>query len=87
MKKQATANREQGSELEVLLRAALPAVSHAAEPERNLWPAMLRRIEQQPACTPVAAHAVPWFDWALAGALFVLFAVSPGLVPVLLYYL
>lgn len=92
MTNQGTGNRDQGTGpsaggMQELLRRAVAPVADETGPERDLWPAMLRRIEEKPGCAPAAAHAVPWFDWALAGALILLVAVSPGLAPVLLYYL
>lgn len=61
-----------------LLKAALPPIEDA-EPPRDLWPAMLRRLDQR--------SVPPWFDWALAGGL-ALFAVAfPSTIPVFLYYL
>lgn len=42
------------------LQQAFPPVNR--EPGRDLWPAMLRRLESSPT-------TVPWYDWALAGAL------------------
>ncbi len=81
MKKQGTGNMDQGSErIEKLLRQALPPIGDASAPERDLWPAMLRRLGERPA-------AVPWFDWALMGALAALIAAFPAAIPVLLYYL
>jgi hypothetical protein len=66
-----------------LLRQALPPVESNAEPERDLWPAVLRRLDEDAA----QRKAVPWFDWALLGGLAV-FAVSfPATIPVFLYYL
>lgn len=63
---------------ELLKRAVRPMGT--AEPERDLWPAMLRRMEARPA-------APPWWDWALAGGV-ALFALScPATIPLLLYYL
>jgi hypothetical protein len=61
------------------LREALPPL---AQPElrRDLWPDMLRRLEEKPV-------RVAWFDWALlaaAGAAMVFF---PGVIPALLYHL
>jgi hypothetical protein len=63
-----------------LLRRALPPLRDA-EPARDLWPAVLRRLSARPAPSP------PWFDWALAGGLVVFAAFAPSTVPVLLYYL
>jgi len=68
-----------------LLQQALPPVDPAAEPSRDLWPAMLRRIDQLPAAH--VARRQNWFDWALLAGLIV-FAVSfPATIPVFLYYL
>ena len=41
--------------LKNLLRQALPPVE--GEPGRDLWPAVLRRLDARPA-------SLPWFDWA-----------------------
>ena len=82
MKKQGT--RDQGNEgterIERLLRQALPPIADANGQERDLWPAMLRKLDEQPA-------RVPWFDWALIGALAALIAVFPAAIPVVMYYL
>ena len=64
--------------LRQLLRAAVPPTS--TELDRDLWPGMLRRLNEKPA-------GVPWFDWAMAGALVVLLAIAPGAIPILLYQL
>ncbi|HEY6491121.1 MAG: hypothetical protein WCC26_05440 [Terracidiphilus sp.] len=66
-----------------LLKAALPPIENTepgnSGPARDLWPAILRRLDERP--------APPWFDWALAGGL-ALFAVAfPATIPVFLYYL
>ena len=65
-------------EVQRLLRGAFPPVE--TEPRRDLWPAMARRIESQP------AH-VTWFDWALAGAAGFTLAVFPELILVVVYHL
>jgi hypothetical protein len=62
-----------------LLKQALPPLGNN-EPARDLWPAMLRRIDARPA-------AVPWFDWALAGGLAAFALAFPASIPVFLYYL
>ena len=81
MKRQGTGIRDQGSErIEKLLRQALPPIGDASDPEHDLWPAMLRKLDERPA-------RVPWFDWALMGALAALIAAFPAAIPVLLYYL
>lgn len=92
MKKQGAGSREQGSVLGIsglqeLVRRAVPPAGDEAEPERDLWPVLLHRMEDNPAATPVTTAAVPWFDWALAAAVLTLLAASPALIPVLLYYL
>jgi hypothetical protein len=51
-----------------------------AELRRDLWPAMLTRLEAESA-------RVPWFDWALLAAVSVWLVVSPRAIPLLLYYL
>ena len=63
-----------------LLRKSLPATQVGAELRRDLWPAMLKRLEER-------STAVLWFDWALAAALVVWLVFSPGAIPVLLYHL
>lgn len=51
-----------------------------AELRRDLWPAMLKRLEARPC-------KVPWFDWALLAAVAALLVFFPGAIPVLLYHL
>jgi hypothetical protein len=73
-----------------LLQRALPPISPGAEPGRDLWPAVLRRLNADAAPTHhiiPARFSVPWFDWALLAGL-VVFAVSfPATIPMFLYYL
>lgn len=81
MKRQGTGNGDQGTErMERLLRASVERVDAAAEPSHDLWPAMLRRMEQKPVVTA-------WFDWALAGGVAVFALAFPAAIPVFLYYL
>jgi hypothetical protein len=61
-----------------LLQQALPSVR--SELRQDLWPRMLRRMEER-------ARAVPWFDWALAALLIAGISVSPHAIPLLLYHL
>jgi hypothetical protein len=63
-----------------LLRAAMPRIAEDAEPSRDLWPDVLRRMSRK-------TEKVPWFDWALAGGLVALVAAFPSAIPVILYYL
>jgi hypothetical protein len=72
---------QEHSELEKIresLKLAFPPVDH--ELRRDLWPSMLRRMEM-----PV--RAVPWYDWALAAAVAVLFVSVPKLALLLAYHL
>ena len=69
-----------------LLQQALPPVESSAEPARDLWPAVLRRLDAEPIAAP-APFRHNWFDWALLAG-FVVFAASfPATIPVFLYYL
>ena len=83
-------DREQGAEsreqehIKRMLREALPPFGADAEPDRDLWPAMLRQMDEQ---TSRAAASVPWFDWALAGGLLAFVSIVPRTIPVILYYL
>ena len=72
-------NREQ-ERMKIRLQQALPRVPPDAEPARDLWPAVLGRLDAAPA-------APPWFDWALLAALVALLALFPVSIPVILYYL
>jgi len=61
-----------------LLSQALPPMQN--ELARDLWPQMLRRMDER-------APTVPWFDWALIALLIAAIAVSPHSIPLLLYHL
>jgi hypothetical protein len=63
-----------------VLKAAMPRISGDAEPARDLWPDVLRRLDREPV-------RIPWFDWALVGGLVGLAMAFPAAIPVLLYYL
>jgi hypothetical protein len=87
-----TKNRDQGSEIRdqeadrmtLLLKSAIPRMDDDADLPRDLWPAMLRRMDE-PSVRGVAS--IPWFDWALAGGLVAFAAIAPRTIPVILYYL
>lgn len=87
-------DQNQNDRIKQLLKQAVPPVAADAEPERDLWPAVLRRLDQGHAAQPRVRSMqwpvqwpIPWFDWALVGGL-VVFAVSfPATIPVFLYYL
>jgi len=65
------------------IRASLrKSIAPAADRElkRDLWPQMLRRLDER-------SLRVPWFDWALAALLTALIFFFPELIPALLYQL
>jgi hypothetical protein len=72
-----------------LLRQALPPVEAegepAPEPRTDLWPAVLRRLDTQPAAQPRLNWV--WFDWALLAGVVAVTVAFPASVPLLLYYL
>jgi hypothetical protein len=85
-------NQERDENVEKLLRQVFPPAN--AELPADLWPRMLRRLEEAPELvSPVGLgwkarlDAVPWFDWALAAAAGVCVCAAPRLIPVLLYHL
>ncbi len=75
-------NEQNQKRIEQLLKKSLPSVGDqvGTELRRDLWPAMLRRMEAH-------GSAVPWFDWALLAAVAAWLAFFPGAIPVLLYHL
>lgn len=70
-------NTNDEDRIKKLLHQALPPAD--GEPSRDLWPAVLRRVDAKPT-------AVPWFDWALLAGLVGLAALFPASIPVLLFY-
>jgi hypothetical protein len=72
-------NNDEERKLREFLRSNLPRVD--AEPRRDLWPAMLRRMDVH------EQRAVPWFDWALLGLAAACLAFVPRIIPMLLYHL
>lgn len=60
------------------LKRAFPPVDQ--DLRRDLWPAMVRRLEKP-------AGPVPWYDWALAAGLAGALLVFPKLVLLLAYHL
>ena len=75
---------EHDDRIKDLLRKAMPPVEKLPDASLDLWPAMLRRLDDQ----ALRGHAsIPWFDWALGGALLAFAAIAPRSIPVILYYL
>jgi hypothetical protein len=61
------------------LKSALPPLNDA-ELNVDLWPRMLRRLEEAPV-------TFGWFETILAGLVAVAFLIFPELVPAMLYHL
>ena len=78
-------NEKDQDRMKKLLQQALPPVKGDSEPRRDLWPAMLRRLDARPAARALTGWA--WFDGALAFGLLGLAAFFPASIPLLLYYL
>lgn len=82
---------DQEKELANVLQQAVPSVN--GELRRDLWPAMLRRLDEHPHEQPWTAalfssatvRAVPWFDWAMLAGLIVGVSVFPSSIPIWLY--
>jgi hypothetical protein len=72
-------NDNEERKLREFLRSSLPRAD--AEPRRDLWPAMLRRMDVR------EPQPVPWFDWALLGLAAACLAFVPRIIPMLLYHL
>ena len=70
---------EEQDTLKRLLQKAVPPVGEAT-PGRDLWPQMLRKMEQEP-------REVHWLDWALAAVLAGWMFLSPAEILRLLYHL
>ncbi|MGA9060612.1 MAG: hypothetical protein WB341_03000 [Terracidiphilus sp.] len=75
-----------------LLQQSLPPVGSGElptpEPARDLWPAVLRRLDSEPTAAPrLLPASLPWFDWALLAGLIGFAAAFPATIPVFLYYL
>ncbi len=70
---------ESGDEkLQQLLKKAFAPVD--AELGSDLWPRMLRKLDERP-------MPVPWFDWILVALLAASFFFFPEVIPALLYHL
>jgi hypothetical protein len=72
-------NKENHKEIKEVLQQALAPLKDS-ELRRDLWPQMLRKLDEQPS-------RIPWFDWALAAILGAVLFLFPGTIPALLYHL
>ncbi len=72
-------NEENNKEMKEILTQKIAPVKDT-ELRRDLWPQMLRKLDEQPS-------RVPWFDWALATLLGVVLFFFPRAIPALLYHL
>ena len=77
-------NAHDEDRMKKLLQQALPPVEGDAGLARDLWPAVLGRLNNRPTA---ARSGWAWFDLALAAGLVALAAFFPASIPVLLYYL
>ena len=70
---------EDEKEIQQLLKQA---ISQQGDTElvRDLWPAMLHKLQAPPI-------PVPWWDWALLAVVAATFLFFPGMIPALLYQL
>jgi len=71
-------NDQEFQELGKKLRDAIPPL-HQPELNRDLWPAMLQKLNQQ-------RLPVPWFDWLLAALAAAVLIFFPSAIPALLYH-
>jgi hypothetical protein len=74
-------NEEIKNAKELLKQAVTPMQN--TELRRDLWPQMLRKLEEQ----PLPIHNVSWFDWALASLAAAALLFFPGIIPALFYHL
>jgi hypothetical protein len=75
-------NEEINKEMKQLLKQSV-APAKDTELRRDLWPQMLRKLDEQ----SLPASSVQWFDWALVAILGVVLIFFPGSIPALLYHL
>ena len=70
--------RHDEEEIQAALQEAFPPAD--SELRRDLWPAMLRRLD-------APAQKIPWYDWALAGGLAGAAVFFPKLILLFAYHL
>ena len=74
--------------LQALLKRGQPPIN--LELKRDLWPQMLRRLDQGSAVSfwsRATLTSIPWFDWALLAVLALGISLFPGSIPIWLYHL
>ena len=69
---------DDGRKVRDALRKSFPPFN--TELRRDLWPQILRRLQDRPA-------RMPWYDWVLVGLSAVMFLAFPRLILVLAYHL
>ena len=72
-------NERNDEKLRELLRSAVAPVADT-ELKQDLWPRMLRKLDEE-------TTRISWFDWALIALLTVLCFLFPEVIPALLYHL
>jgi hypothetical protein len=72
-------NERDLDQMKELLHSSIPAV-HGTELQKDLWPAMLHRLDR-------GSISVPWWDWVLLAGVGASFFLIPGIIPALLYHL
>lgn len=70
-----------------LLKQAVRPVDADAEPAIDLWPSLLRRLDEGASAESDARMRWVWLDGALLVGLFALGVSFPSTIPLLLYYL
>ena len=72
-------NERNDEKLRKILQSAIPPLEDP-ELKRDLWPQMLRRLEER-------TIRVSWLDWALVALVIVCLLVFPEVIPGVLYQL
>ena len=70
-----------------LLKQAVRPVDVDSGPARDLWPSLLKRLDEHTAAEATGRARWVWLDGALLVALVVLGVSFPSAIPLLLYYL
>lgn len=80
-------NTQEQDRIRQLLKDALPPVDSGSEPARDLWPIVLKRLDEHAAGELRVQRLCAWFDVALLAGLVVMGTSFPAAIPLLLYYL